>query len=369
MYGEPGARTVNHQQHSYRVLVTSFFHAGQRYSVLLATPLDELNGVVRDFRNLLFALIPAVLLAASVGGYWISRQALAPVDEITRVAKSISVQNLSSRLVVPETGDELQRMSETWNQVLERLEGAITRIRQFTADASHELRTPVTLIRSTAELALRREREPEEYRKALGAIEAEAKRMTELTTSLLTLARTDSDQVDLPLRETDIHAVVAEAVEQSISLAETRGVALVAATTPGPLYAQANEAGLHRILLALIDNALKYTPRGGTVTVRVEREGDRVLVEVLDTGEGIDAGALPHIFDRFYRADAARGTGGAGLGLAIAQAIARGHGTQIEVESTPGSGSRFSLSLPTIQAPLSSNLQMRPVGSIEGILR
>jgi len=369
MNGEPGTRTIRHQAHSYRVLVTSFDHAGQRYSVLLATPLDEVNGVVQDFRNLVFALVPGVLLAACLGGYWVSRRALAPVDEITQVAKSISVQNLSSRLAVPQTGDELQRMSEAWNGVLERLEGAVKRIRQFTADASHELRTPVTLIRSTAELALRRERDPEEYRKALRAIEAEAKRMTELTTSLLTLARADADEVELALREIDVDSVVAEAVEQSLPLAESKGVTLTLASERRPVAACANEAGLHRLLLVLIDNALKYTPRGGSITVEVASDDDGVHLSVKDTGPGIAADALPHIFDRFFQADQARNNGGAGLGLSIAQAIARAHGTRIEVQSTLGAGSCFSLTLPVRGPELSANLQTPAVGSAEEIFR
>jgi len=321
-------------------------YGGRPYDVLMAGPLDEVRAVMRDFRNLLLLLIPAVLAAACLGGYWISRRALAPVDGITRVAKSISVQNLSERLSVPRTGDELQRMSETWNEVLERLDGAVKRIRQFTADASHELRTPVALIRATAELALRREREPEEYRKSLRNIESEAQRMTELTESLLTLARADASGLDMPLVRTDLNGIVHEAVRQSAPLAEAQGLLLKAETADVPALASANGAGIRRLLLILIDNALKHTPDGGTVTVSSAVRDGGVVLSVQDTGEGIAADALAHIFERFYRAGTTRGSG-FGLGLSIAQAIAQAHGSTITVESALGTGARFSLTLRT----------------------
>jgi CheY-like chemotaxis protein len=260
---QPESWTVDRNGRSFRIRTVRMDYGGRPYDVLLAGPLDEVRAAMRAFRNLLLLMIPGVLAAACLGGYWISRRALAPVDEITRVAKSISVQNLSERLSVPRTGDELQRMSETWNQVLERLDATVKRIRQFTADASHELRTPVALIRATAELALRREREPEEYRKLLRDIESEAQRMTELTESLLTLARADASGLDMPLVKTDLNVVVHDAVRQSAPLAEAQGLLLKAETAGVPALASANEAGTRRLLLILIDNALKHKPGAG----------------------------------------------------------------------------------------------------------
>ena len=343
---QPESWTLVRDGRLFRVRSVRMDYGGRPYDVLMAGPLDEVRAVMRDFRNLLLLLIPAVLAAACLGGYWISRRALAPVDGITRVAKSISVQNLSERLSVPRTGDELQRMSETWNEVLERLDGAVKRIRQFTADASHELCTPVALIRATAELALRREREPEEYRKSLRNIESEAQRMTELTESLLTLARADASGLDMPLVRTDLNGIVHEAVRQSAPLAEAQGLLLKAETADVPALASANGAGIRRLLLILIDNALKHTPDGGTVTVSSAVRDGGVVLSVQDTGEGIAADALAHIFERFYRAGTTRG-GGSGLGLSIAQAIAQAHGSTITVESALGTGARFSLTLRT----------------------
>ena len=330
---------------SYRVLTTRIQYGGKAYDVLVATSLDEMAVVMKDFRMLLLLMVPAVLLMACLGGYWISRRALAPVDEITRVAKSISVHNLSNRLVVTRTGDEIQRMSETWNEVLERLDSAVKRIRQFTADASHELRTPLALIRTTAEIALRRDREPVEYQALLHEIQREAERMTELTESLLTLARADSG-AELPLARTDLNEIVQEVVHRSEPVAIAKGIAVKASTTQGPAVAAANESAIRRLLLTLIENALKHTPNGGTITVSAIPNQDGVVLAVQDTGEGIQPDAIPHIFERFFRADTARSSGsGVGLGLSIAQAIAHAHGSQIAVESKPGAGARFALLL------------------------
>lgn len=337
---------------SWRVLRSRMTYAGKPYDVLLAVPLTDVRVIMRDFRNLLLLMIPLVLMIASGGGYWISRRALTPVDEITRVAKSITVQNLSRRLVVPDTSDELQRMSEAWNDVLQRLDTAIKRIRQFTADASHELRTPVALIRATAELALRSEREPEYYRASLSTIESEATRMTDLTESLLVLARTDSNSVEMPLGPVDLNRIITEVAALSRPAAETRGLTLNAMLAGWPATALANEAGIRRLLFILLDNAFKHTPSGGTVTLSTKLAEGKVTISVCDSGEGISSEDLPHIFERFYRADRSRSSNGAGLGLSIAQMIADLHGSKIEVESTVGSGSCFCLSL---------NLQTQPV--------
>jgi heavy metal sensor kinase len=342
----PLRRTIERQGKLFRVVAARLNWGDGPYEVLVAGSLNEVDAVMRDFRNLLFLMIPAVLAAACLGGYWLSMRALRPVDEITSVARSISVQNLSQRLAVPRTGDELQRMAETWNQVLERLDSAVKRIRQFTADASHELRTPLALIRTTAELALRREREPEEYRSSLRAIESEAEQMTALTESLLEMARSDADGFHMSLAPTDLNAVARHATGQHQALAGEKGILLRAEVNDTPALAQADGPAIHRLLLILIDNALKHTPAGGTVTVAIQRRDGSVSLSVADTGEGIAPEALPHIFERFYRSDPARaGGGGFGLGLSIAQAIAQAHGTRIRVESTPGAGARFTLAL------------------------
>jgi heavy metal sensor kinase len=340
-----GYRTVQRGERSIRLLTARINYGGSRHGITAGSNLDGVEAVIRDFRRNLFLMIPGVLALACLGGFWISRRALAPVDEITRVAKSISVQNLSKRLTVPQTGDELQRMSETWNEVLERLESAVARMRQFTADASHELRTPVALIRARAELALRRERQPEEYQKSLREIQSEAERMTDLTESLLTLARADGSGLEMPLTAVEINGIVRDVVRQNDPIAVSKGIALRAETAQQPAIAAANEAALRRLLLILIDNALQHTPGGGTVTVSAEPAEGGIRLAVRDSGAGIPAEALPHIFERFFRVDTARSGGNAGLGLSIAQTIAQAHDSAITVESEEGAGSRFALVL------------------------
>ena len=338
--------TVDSGGKALRVVTRRLESAGEVYEALVANPLDEVFSVMRVFRYLLFVMIPAVLVVSSVGGYWLSLRALRPVDEITAVARSISLRNLSQRIAVHQTGDELQRMTETWNEVLERLDLAVKRIRQFTADASHELRTPLALIRATAELALRRNREPEEYRKALRDIESEAEHMTVLTESLLTVARADADGFNMAFTNTDLRELVDCVVGQNESIAMGQGIKLKAETGPRPALATADAPAIRRLLWILVDNALKHTPPGGTVAVRAAATGNGAELSVEDTGEGIAAEALPHIFERFYRADPVRGSGsGFGLGLSIAQAIAQAHGSEITVESAPGAGARFRLCL------------------------
>lgn len=329
-----------------RIATARLQSAGSVYDAQVAVSLDEILGVMQDFRHLLLLLIPGVLIVSCLGGYWLSSRALRPVDQITSVARSIGVHNLSQRIAVPQTGDELQRMAQTWNDVLERLDIAVKRIRQFTSDASHELRTPLALIRATAELALRRERDPEGYRASLGQIEQEAEHMTALTESLLTLARADAGGLGMTMQATNLNELVLAVVEQNTAIAMEKGVTLRAATVDRPAWVAVDPSGIRRILLILVDNAMKHTPAGGAVTVSAAAEAGCVILAVEDSGEGIPAAALPHIFERFYRADPARGSGsGFGLGLSIAQAIAQAHGSTIAVSSTPGAGARFSLPL------------------------
>jgi two-component system heavy metal sensor histidine kinase CusS len=329
----------------YRIYVTTFESKGRRYTVLAGESLENIRSLMARLQVIMLATAVPMFLAAVLGGYWLSRRALAPVDAMTQAARSISVESLSKRLPEPRTGDEIERLAKAWNELLDRLEVSVKRIQQFTADASHELRTPLALIRSTSELALRRERDAQEYRKALSDIEHEADRMTELAESLLTLARADANATSMPLEPVDVKALVNDVADQSGRLAEAKGVHLETGTDAAPAIAEANPAGLRRLLLILVDNALEHTPAGGRVLVSVARKNGRVNLSVRDSGEGIPPAALPHIFERFYRAKEERGGKGVGLGLSIAQAIAQAHGSEIEVESKPGEGACFALAL------------------------
>ncbi len=328
---------------------------GQPYTVQVAAPVEELAEALERYRLALLLLIPAVLAAASAGAYWMSRRALAPVDRIIRDAQSISSRSLQKRLDVPATGDELQRLSEILNQMLERLDLAFRRITQFTADASHELRTPVSVIRITAELALRRPRSTSEYESALRDILAQSERTTELVDSLLTLARADTGGHDLQHVPVDLAGVIGDAVATGRRLASMKGLEFKVLIEQPDLTILGDAQSLRRLTLILIDNAVKYTPIPGAVEVRIGSSGGSALLEIHDTGIGIPPEDLPHIFERFYRADPARGgeAGGVGLGLAIAHWIVQNHGGEIAVESSPGSGSMFRVSLPLERHPKS----------------
>jgi heavy metal sensor kinase len=320
---------------------------GKIYTVQLAAPLDQVSDVLQRLEWLLILSIPLVLLLATVGGYWMSRRALAPVDAMTSTARSISEHSLSRRLERLDTGDELERLAETFNQMMDRLEGAFKRITQFTADASHELRTPTALIRTAAELSLRRDRDSAEYRETLSQVLEEAQRMGILIESLMTLARMDSGAESLNYSTVDIASVLREASSASQPLADSKQIHFEREIPNEPILVSGDPHALRRLFLILIDNAVKYTPANGRVSVTLKRNGNDVVVKVHDTGIGIAHEDLPFIFERFYRADKARSReSGAGLGLSIARWIADAHRGSIRVESVAGHGSIFEVRLP-----------------------
>jgi two-component system heavy metal sensor histidine kinase CusS len=348
MIGSRVAATVAASRRHYRTLATETTVEGRQYRIVVAAPLYGTVSTLRHVRELLLWAAPGVLLIASLGGYWISRRALAPVDAITRTARTIGIENLSQRLEVPAARDELQRLSETWNSMLERLEAAVKRLSQFTADASHELRTPITLIRATAELTLRRERSAETYREALKHIIDESDRTARLIEDLLLLARADAGLPALPLDRVELTPLVRDVCEQGQILAQERQLDISTEAPEQPVYVAANDPALRRLLLLLVDNAVKYTPAGGRITVSVALDSSGPTVTVRDTGVGIPGEALPHVFERFYRVDESRNrqAGGAGLGLSIAQWIAERHHARLEAESVEGQGSAFRVRFP-----------------------
>jgi heavy metal sensor kinase len=325
---------------------------GKPYTVEVAAPMDELFEALERFRIMLLLTAPVLLAAASAGGYWISRRALAPVDAISRAAQKISIENMAERLDVPKTGDELARLSETLNEMLARLESSVRRMTQFTADASHELRAPVSLIRTTAEVAvLKRDRPADEYLASLDEILEEAERTSQVVDSLMWLARAESSKEILERVPVDAAAVVQNAAEQGQRLARNRGVAFSLKLPTRPIQIHADAEALRRALFILMDNAVKYTPAGGSVEAGLEARDGVAIASVADSGIGIDASDLPHVFDRFWRADKARSReqGGAGLGLSIAKWIVEMHGGEISVRSELGKGSTFELRLPIDQ--------------------
>jgi heavy metal sensor kinase len=344
----------------FRFVRTTFSAAGDNFDLEVGTPMAEVSHTLDLLRLLLLSLLPVVIAASSVGGWWLSGRALRPVKSLTAAAHSISVENLSGRLPVPETGDELAQLTLVLNGMLARLEEAVKTLSQFAADASHELRTPLAVIRTTAELALRRERTAPEYRESLREVTAEAERMTALVEDLLTLARASTGPAEMPLAPVELDGVIQEVCAEMRPLADLRGIRLRVALENGAVIA-GNRPALHRVFLVLLDNAVKYSREGGEVVVESHAAGNGVQVTVEDFGEGISAADLPHIFKRFYRADRSRSSAGHGIGLALAESIARAHGASIDVQSQPGAGSKFRVTFPVRTAGASENLQVTQV--------
>ncbi len=318
------------------------------YSIQVAAPINEFYEALERFRLILLLFAPVLLFGAAAGGYWISRRALRPVDQITAAAESISIRNLSDRLQVPNTGDELQRLTETLNRMLARLDSAVQRMSQFTADASHELRAPVALIRTTAELAVAAGRDNAEYHADMAQILAEAERTSRLIENLLILARADAGEDGLQRELTDFASMVRAAVEQGQKLASEKRILLTARMDKGPIVVLGDGDALRRLVLILIDNAIKYNTEGGFVEVVLRHGEGQAMCIVKDSGCGIAGADLEHIFDRFWRADKvrSRGMGGAGLGLSIARWIIERHQGTIEAASQPSKGSTFTVRIP-----------------------
>ena len=253
----------------------------------------------------------------------------------------ISIENLAERLPVPATGDELARLTEVLNTMFARLESAVKTLSQFVADASHELRTPLAVIRTTAELALRRARPPESYRDSLQEVAAEAERMTHLVEELLFLLAAMQPRRKCPWRRGCARSARATYVTRCGASPRCGRFASTSSYGDRAAIVAGNRPALHRLFLVLLDNALKFSRPGGEVILKVENSDSRVSVTIEDFGAGISESDLPHIFERFYRTDRARSGGGHGLGLSLAKSIARVHGTSIEVHSTEGVGSKF----------------------------
>jgi heavy metal sensor kinase len=331
---------------------------GHLYTVEMGIPADDAIETLHLFRSYLLMFAPLLLLVAAGGGYWLSRKALSPVDALVRTARDVGGTNLHSRLQKLDTGDELQRLSDTLNEMLDRIESAFLRITQFTADASHELRTPVSLIRTEAELALRRSRGEAEYKDSLRHILLEAERTTVLLEELLTMARADSGHETLHMQPVDWSQTLCNIVNGWQQVAIIHNLQFSASVEAQDIFVMGDETLLRRLADILLDNAFKYTPSPGSVRLSLELKDESAVLRVQDSGVGIAEPEQSRIFERFYRVDKARSRaqGGAGLGLAIAQWIVTQHRGSIVVESRSGQGATFRVDLPRTPAPVRNPL-------------
>jgi two-component system, OmpR family, sensor kinase len=334
-----------------RYIVHPVTGAGPQFGAILAGADVRAAPLGPDEVVSTFALVlPLGLLAVLLLGAWIAHRALGPVDRIiTEVREITDGRSLHRRLAEPAAQDEFGRLAETLNQMMTRLERSFAALRRFTADASHELKTPLTVLRAGVERVITSPGVPQEALATLEETLQEIKRMTELVDALLTLARADEGIAPLHREPVDLRAIVDETRETGELLAEQAGVTMEVATPPEPVIVPVDASRIRELLLNLITNAVKYTPSGGSVRMQLAQGDGQVTLTVADTGIGIAPGDLPHIFDRFWRADSARTrTGerpGTGLGLAISKWIAEAHGGTIDVQSRPGRGTAFTVTL------------------------
>ena len=337
-----------------RMMAASLTVNGRPFIAETGTEADDAIETLQLFRTYLFLFAPALLLVAAGVGFWMSRRALAPVDALVRTAREVGGTSLGSRLQKLDTGDELQRLSDTLNEMLDRIESAFHRVTQFTADASHELRTPVSLIRTEAELALRRSRTDAEYQESLRHILLEAERTTTLIEELLSLARADAGRETLHFEPVNLSQTLRAVVEGWKQVASIRNLDFSAEIDDADVFVTGDQILLRRLTDILLDNAFKYTPSPGKILLRLEHRDDVVSISVKDSGVGIPREEHGKIFERFYRIDKARSRaqGGSGLGLAIAQWIVSQHRGSITVESRPGEGAIFRVELPRIPVPV-----------------
>jgi len=326
--------------------------AGPQFGAILAgANLRTAELSAEQLLSTIALILPLGLVAALLMGSWIARRALAPVDRIiTEVREITDGRSLHRRLAEPMVKDELGRLTETLNQMMTRLERSFAALRRFTADASHELKTPLTVLRAGVERAITMPSLPPEALAALEETLQEINRMTELVEALLMLARADEGTAPLHRETVDLRAIVEETGETGELLAAEAGVNMEVATPADPVIVPVDASRIRQLILNLLTNAVKYTPAGGSVRLQLGPPNGRVTLTVADSGVGIAPGDLPHIFDRFWRADSARTrTGersGTGLGLAICKWIAEAHGGRIDVQSRPGRGTTFTVTLP-----------------------
>ena len=342
--------TNNLEQMQYRTALQRIEAGGQIFEIHAAVPTEPFDQALDHFRLIEKEILPLLVCVAALLGYWLSGRSLAPVNRIIQTAERIGVESLSRRLDVPRARDELRRLTEAINAMLDRIERSFRRITQFTADASHDLRTPVAIVRTSAEISLRRPRTAAEYRETLQQILHTSIETSELLENLLTLARADAGAAGMEMHPLELGSHVRKAQERAKVLSSDKDLELVLRVPGTPVWVRADAVAIDRLLLILVDNAVKYTPAGGRCEIELSRGEEHAQITVRDTGLGIPESDLSSIFERFTRADRARSRDvpGAGLGLAIARWITDMHGGTIAAESRVGAGSAFQVRLPAL---------------------
>ncbi len=324
---------------------------GESYLVESGAPMDTVQSDLRHWLFFLGIMLPTIAALGLAGGYLLVKRALLPVDKIAATAERISSHTLSERLPVPQNGDEIERLTTALNHMIDRLDAAFQHSRRFVADASHELRTPLTTLRGELETLLRDPRSPREWREQLGSPLEEVERLAQIVEGLFAISRLDAGEAAAEWVPFDLAQLAISTADQMALLAEDKQIHVTCTGSIG-VWVQGDRARMRQVVVNLLDNAIKYTPPGGSVTLTVRAQDAKAVLEVADTGMGIPSHALPKVFERFFRVDKARSRdeGGAGLGLAIVKSICTAHEGRVEANSKPGYGSQFRVELPLVPA-------------------
>lgn len=336
------------EQEPVRVLTFPVMENGTLVNIIqVGGSLRHAEGMLKQVRFILFSALPTLLVLALAGGWFLARKALQPVDAMAEVARQIAAGDPSRRIPIHECQDELSRLAETFNTMIQGMENAIQRVRQFSADASHELRTPLTILKGETELALRQARSIEEYQQTLASGLEEIDRIAKIVEELFLLSKADLGEARLEMKEVALAPLVADTVLQMELLAKDKALSLLLDRNE-PLSITGDSDRLRELLLNLIENAVRYTPAEGRITVSLRRKDGSAELTISDTGIGIPKEDLPRIFDRFYRSDDARALNpkGSGLGLSICRWIVHAHRGEITVASERGQGTTFQIHFP-----------------------
>jgi heavy metal sensor kinase len=329
--------------------------SGGEFLIQVGSSLAPVQAALEQFLGTMLLLIPVGALLAALCGWWMARRAMRPVEALAEAAREIEISGLHRRLPMRGTGDEIDRLSEAFNETLAKLQASVEQMKQFTAAISHELRTPLTALRGQAEVALLEPPSPDAYRRILADQLEEFDKLTRMINHLLTLARADAGEIRISRGSVDLSELVNSLVEQMEPVATSENVELEA-VAENDLSVEGDRDWLERAVLNLLDNAIKFTPANGRVALSLGHENRFARLEIRDTGIGIPADSLPHIFDRFYRADPSRSrhVEGAGLGLSLVKWIVEQHNGRVTAESSPSSGTCFTVWLPLAERSVKS---------------
>ena len=331
---------------SLRELTTPVIENGKvAYIVQVTSPLAQVDAALNRLRFILLLLLPLAIFLTSIAGVFLAEMTLKPLKKIIKTVHQITAENLKLRLDLPDTNDEIKRLADTFNEMLEKLDQSFSSQQQFIHDISHELRTPLTILKGELEVTLKKVRSQKEYESILFSSLEELNKINRIIENLLMLARFENKEVSLEIKPLDLSLLTQDILDDVKILSGHRGIQINFSPQES-IILEADESQLRRVILNILDNAVKYTTGNGKIFVKLEKDNNTAKIKISDTGIGIAKENLPFIFDRFYRVDKSRNTNGFGLGLSIAKSIIETHRGKIAVESQPNQGTTFTIFLP-----------------------